>query len=274
MGPRAAFGLPEPDGGVPFCVVGARLDDGGVPLAAGRMVGGQGLLDVDGGEGPAEVVAHMFADMVARADLRELPVHEAWALLLRATAGVGAPEMVAAVWGSLPEGLRNTAQLSDPTRSMPQQPSAEALAQSAPLIAVDSEVVFGLAPHIVQEALPAILERIQQSAERADIGAVVHETADRALGRSERVAWSLALDVLAVVAMRDGDQPLCTAARHTALAIAGGAYGSELPFVRMWTERALATMAEAARAMAGPGPVGPRIAAARAGGSSGGDATS
>jgi len=96
------------------------------------------------------------------------------------------------------------------------------------------------------------------------VPALIALAADQSLDAATRRAWSLALDVLAWRARAAGDVSLSTTARHTSLAIQAGYYGSEVPFVRVWVERALATLVESARAMMGPGPVGPRIADARA----------
>ena len=95
-------------------------------------------------------------------------------------------------------------------------------------------------------------------------GEFITQAADDALDKPARQAWSLALDALALRAKLAGDVALAKSARHTSLAIMGGFYGSEVPFVRVWVERGLRLMVESARAMQGPGPVGPRIAAARA----------
>ena len=269
-GPRAALGLPEPDGAVPFVLVGGPGLDGHTPLAAGLLVGGQGLRDVDGGNLPADLAQERFDSVLQHPGIGLVPIHLVLGICLTAIDGADAPAAWAAVWSSVSDGVRNTAQITDPLRGLGSTLQQEALSEPSALLHPEGPAMFGLPPDIVEDIVPQLLDTIAgvdfEDGLTPDkrIAALITQAADEALDKSARAAWSLALDTLALRARLAGDAALSKSARHTSLAITGGFYGSEVPFVRVWVERGLRLMVESARAMSGPGPVGPRIAAAKA----------
>lgn len=266
--PRTLVGLPEADGSLPFVALGVADSAGMVPLVAGLM--GEGLSDVDGLAAPSADAVARFEAASKAPGLGELPAHTVLSLVLRALDGAAAPAPWAVLWQGLDAGLRNTAQLTDPLRGLPSQYVADVLAQPSALLDPEGPALFGLSRALVEDVVPELLDVVTGQLDTAPlspsehIAAVITQVADQALDSGARTRWSLSLDALALRAHAAGDSALATAARHTSLAMTGGAYGSEVPFVRVWTERALRSMVEAAQAMAGPGPVGPRIAAARA----------
>jgi len=269
-GPRAALGLPEPDGAVPFVLIGAPGLDGHTPLAAGMLSGGQGLRDVDGGNLPADEAQARFDAVLGHPGIGAVPIHLVLGLCLRAIEGADAPAAWAAVWASLSDGVRNTAQITDPLRGLDTTLKQDELAVPSALLHPEGPAMFGVPAAIVEDIVPQLLDTVagvdfddgMTAPQR--IAAFITQAADDALDKPARQAWSLALDALALRAKLAGDVALAKSARHTSLAIMGGFYGSEVPFVRVWVERGLRLMVESARAMQGPGPVGPRIAAARA----------
>ena len=269
-GPQAALGLPEPDGAVPFVLTGAPGADGLVPVIAGLLDGHTGLRDLDGVALPPAEAAEAFERSLQHAGLGRAPVHVALAFGLRALEGHDAPEAWVQVWSGLADGVRNTAQLTDVLRGLPSALDQSALEAASALFHPEGPAMYGLRPELVEDVVPQLLDTIAGTdfgdglTPQARIAALISHTADESLDAKARRTWTLALDILAVRASAAGDTALATSARHTALAIAGGYYGSEVPFVRIWVERALRTLVESARAMQGPGPVGPRIAAARA----------
>jgi len=268
-GPRGALGLPEPDGAVPFVLVGAPGLDGQAPLAAGLMVGGKGLRDVDGGTLPLNDAQSHFDAVLGHPGIKAVPIHLVLGLGLRALDSSDAPQAWAAVWSSLSEGVRNTAQITDPLRGLPSQLKQDELAVPSALLHPEGPAMLGVAAPIVEDIVPQLLDTVagvdfedgMTAPQR--IAAFITQAADDVLDKPTRSAWSLALDALALNAKLHGDVALAKSARHTSLAISGGYFGSEVPFVRVWVERGLRLMVESARAMSGPGPVGPRIAAAK-----------
>lgn len=269
-GPRAALGLPESDGGVPFVLLGAPGPDGLVPVVAGLLHGQNGLRDVDGLALPAAAADEVFTNALSQAGLGAAPIHVALGFGLRAIDGRPVPAAWQTLWSSLTDGLRNTAQLTDPMRGLASTVAQAVLEQPSALLHPEGPAMYGLDPELVEDVVPQLLDTVAGKDFEDDlsppqrIAALVSMAADESLNAETRRTWALALDILAWRAHAAGDTGLSDTARHTSLAIAGGYYGSEVPFVRVWVERALATLVESARAMVGPGPVGPRIASAQA----------
>jgi hypothetical protein len=170
----------------------------------------------------------------------------------------------------LSDGVRNTAQITNPLRGLDTTLQQDELAVATALLHPEGPAMFGLPAEIVQDIVPQVLDTVagqdfgDDMTPAARLAALITQAADDALDKTTRAAWSLALDTLALRAQLAEDTALAKSARHTSLAIIGGFYGSEVPFVRVWVERGLRLMVESARAMSGPGPVGPRIAAAKA----------
>jgi len=269
-GPRGALGLPEPDGAVPFVLLGAPGADGMVSVVAGLLHGGTGLRDVDGVSLPPFEADKVFDNALSHAGLGKVPVHVVLGFGLRAVDGGAVPPAWQALWSGLSEGVRNTAQLTDPLRGLASTLDQAVLDAPSAILHPEGPAMYGLDPELVEDIVPQLLDTVagkdfgDDLTPKARIAALISHTADESLDARARKAWSLALDILAMRAHQAGDASLANTARHTSLAITGGYYGSEVPFVRVWVERALATLVESARAMSGPGPVGPRIAAARA----------
>ena len=269
-GPRAALGLPEPDAGVPFVLVGAPDADGKQCVVAGIIHGTDGLRDVEGVELPASEASTVFTRALAHSGLGEVPVHVALGFALRAVGGRAVPAAWQVVWSSLSEGLRNTAQLSNPMAGLPATVEQAALEEASALLHPEGPALYGLSSELAEDLVPQLLDAVSGQGDgdgldpRSLIAALITQAADESLTAPVRSSWALALDILAYRANAGGDPALARSARHTSLAMAGGYYGSEIPFVRIWVERALRTLVESARAVSGPGPVGPRIAAARA----------
>ena len=215
--------------------------------------------------------AHVtFERALSSAGLGEVPVHVVLGFALRALDGKPVPAAWEALWSGLAVGIRNTAQLTDPMRGMSSTLEQKVLEQPSALLHPEGPAMYGLDSELVEDIVPQLLDTVSgrdfgdglSPAER--VPALIALAADQSLDAPTRRAWSLALDALAWRARAAGDVSLSSTARHTSLAMQAGYFGSEVPFVRVWVERALATLVESARAMMGPGPVGPRIAEATA----------
>ncbi|HCH61944.1 MAG TPA: hypothetical protein DFR83_04005 [Deltaproteobacteria bacterium] len=231
--------------------------------------GVDGLRGVEGVQLPLDEASKVFARALEHSGLGEVPVHIALGFALRAIGSRPVPASWEAAWSSLSEGIRNTAQLTNPLQALPEVFEQAALDEPSALLHPEGPAMFGLSADLAEDLVPQLLDAVsgsdhQEMEPRALIAALITQAADESLTSSTRTAWSLALDVLAYRAHHAGDAGLARSARHTSLAIRSGYYGSEVPFVRIWLERALRTLVESARAVSGPGPVGPRIAAARA----------
>jgi len=269
-GPRAALGLPESDGGVPFVLLGAPQADGLIPVVAGLLHGRDGLRDVEGVALPKTDADAAFQSATEHAGLGVVPMHVALGFCLRAVSSGVVPPAWQTIWSGLTEGVRNTAQLTDPLRGLATSLEQAVLEQPSALLHPEGPAVYGLDADLVEDIVPQLLDTVAGKdfedgmGQKDRIAALVTMAADQSLDADARATWSLALDVLAYRAKAAGDEGLSATSRHTSLAITGGYYGSEVPFVRVWVERALAMMVESARTMMGPGPVGPRIASVRA----------
>ena len=251
-------------------LVGAPGTDGMQSVVAGIIHGADGLRDVEGVELPASEASSVFARAREHSGLGEVPVHVALGFALRGVGGRAVPTPWQVVWSSLSEGLRNTAQLTNPMAGLPTAVEQTALDEASALLHPEGPALYGLSAELAEDLVPQLLDAVSGQGDdggmdpRSRIAALITQAADESLTPSVRTAWALALDILAYRANAGGDAALARSARHTSLALTGGFYGSEVPFVRIWVERALRTLVESARAVAGPGPVGPRIAAARA----------
>ncbi len=269
-GPLAALGLPEPDSAVPFVLLGAPQPDGAVAVVAGLMHGSEGLREVEGVALPPDEATGVFNRALEHGGLGKVPVHVLLGFALRAIGGQTVPAVWQAAWASLPEGLRNTAQLTDLLKRLPSVLKQEELEAPSALFHPEGPALFGITADLAEDLVPQLLDAVAGTDTgdgldpRSRIAALITQAADESLTTDSRTAWSFALDTLAFRAQAAGDAALARSARHTSLAISSGYYGSEVPFVRIWVERALQTLVDSARAVAGPGPVGPRIAAARA----------
>jgi hypothetical protein len=247
----ALIGAPELDGGVPF--VGLRLEADRGLLVAGRLIGGEGFEDLDQAELPAAEATLTLARARGGHGLRAVSP----ALLGALGAAVGGP--VPAAWAALGLPVHR-----DPWAGMDTALRADALDRSAPLLDPDGELIFAVPQALVEDELPDVVAALQgdapPAARRAVVAAAVDRASAAALDRPARLRWAFAMDALAAAS---DDGPTRLAARHTALALRAGLRGDEIPFIRVWSERALRGIVEAALQLGGPGPLGPRIARAR-----------
>lgn len=259
----ALLGPPEPDGAVPFVVAGLPVD-GQVTVAAGLMVGGQGLRDVDGSVVDVAAAEQIFLRSAGHHGLAAVPLHVALAFGDRVLREGGArpPAPWTALWATVPDGTRATATMTDPLRRLDQTLVASFLARTEPWVEPDGHVIFGLTQSRLSEVIPPLLDALQQDTTDVDRQrAVVDAVADlsrQALDDDARAAWILGMDVLSVI-HDSGDAH--RSARHTALAMREGMTGDQIPFVRIWVERALRSTMELALQLRGPRPLAERLAA-------------
>ncbi|MEC8423534.1 MAG: hypothetical protein VX000_07135, partial [Myxococcota bacterium] len=112
-------------------------------------------------------------------------------------------------------------------------------------------VVFGLPDGAVGPAVEATMQAMRaaggDAGRRAALAGVIDATADAALLVADvRARWAFALDVLTWRSRVLGHAERADQARQTAIALRAGARGRDVVFVRAWTERQLAQLAESA----------------------------
>lgn len=176
--------------------------------------------------------------------LAEVPFHVALQLLDRAfEIGGRTPHEWDHLLVHLDEGIKTSARVLSPWKDLLEAPHADVLAQIVPLLdgphaallLPDSEPVLRAVVEVMG-ARASALEVSEDSRQRRLEGAI-DEAADEAVQGFRRQTWSLALDVLAVVAQHRGWEDLVEPARHTALALRLGWRGRDIPYVREVTDR-------------------------------------
>jgi hypothetical protein len=254
--PIALVGLPEADGAVPMVLVAGN---GPCSLLAGSLVGGAGIREVEILELEGAAAQAILDRTVGQHGLLPMPLTTALHYLL--------PEVDPETpgWVSFLErveaGALQTARLVDPLARQEKEPPSGVPAPG-PLLDPSFGVVFGLSADQVEAFLVPLIEAVQHG-DRAGLTQIIAQAADDALDGPARARWALALDVLTVRGLSARDFSLARAAHEYRLSIAAGRAGSELPFVRVWVERALQSMAELTLSSVGPGPLAPRIARAQ-----------
>jgi hypothetical protein len=259
----ALLGSGEADGAVPF-VVAAPEHDGQVVVVAGLLVGGAGMREVEGNRVPLAAARAVLENSRGQHGLAEVPLHVALYFGDRALREGAAPPPGpwTAMWEQVPEGVRSTARLTSPLRRLDTELVPAFLHRCAALVEPDGLVVFGLGREQLAEVVPRVVDTLQSEAGRAEreqsIADAVRALSRSALDDGARQRWSFALDVLSVI-FEEGDAQ--RAARHTSLALREGVPGDEVPFVRIWVERALASTVELALQLGGPRSLRDRLAA-------------
>jgi len=268
--PVTLIGMPDPDGWLPFVVVSFGQQD--TVAFAGLAGAGHGHRDCHHshiGRSDARKLVH---DARRGHAMHELPPHVALHFLDRAfTEGGKRPHEWDHFADLVGAGVVTSARVLDPLRDLPSELDPAALAQVEPLLDPRHQLLFGVTEEHGQAAVGELVEALGSAIERDDasrtrrIKSILDETADRCLDDDARRAWVLAFDVLSVIARDRADAALSVAARQTALALAAGHAGREVPFVRASVERQLSTVLEAwQRSMARADDAGEDDAAAPA----------
>lgn len=248
--PVGLIGLPQSDGYFPFIVV--AHGDAGACVCAGVAGAGQGYQDSDHGHVGRSQARDIIASARKDHNLFELPFHVVLHLCERAFSegGRGRPHGWEHMLESVPEATRNSARLLDPLQRQDKVLQRALLSEVDALTEGDTRVVFGLDEQssgpAVEECVTALTSKvaIDDTDRRRRIASVVKKSATEALSGHARQTWMLTMDVVAVIAESEGNEPLKNAARHTGLALAKGLDGGEIPFFRIWTERQLAAVSE------------------------------
>jgi hypothetical protein len=259
----ALLGPGEADGAVPF-VIAAPEQDGEVVVVAGLLVGGAGMREVEGNRVPVAAARAVLENSRGQHGLEEVPLHVALYFGDRALreGGTAGPAPWTAMWEQVPEGVRSTARLTSPLRRLDKELVPAFLHRCKALVDPEGLVVFGLERDQLAEVVPRVVDTLRSDAGRPEreqaIAAAVGSLSRSALDAAARQRWGFALDVLSVI-FEEGDAQ--RAARHTALAMRAELPGDEVPFVRIWVERALASTVELALQLGGPRSLRERLAA-------------
>lgn len=255
---QVLLGLPEDDGYVPFLACTFGPED--ACLSGGAAGPVQGYRDEDHGHSSRSQVRRVLNEAQGPHRMVEVELPLGLALLQDAfrRSGRGNPPG----WGHLLSHLAPTvlAHLRElqPFERLPAAPGEDAMHQVDALLAGPSAVVMGFEQEplfaLVQEALALIGSGGDGETEqrRAAIQALVDRGADQLLDEARRTTWAWSLDVVALLAQQQGDEDRMRAARATALALAGGRPGSQIPFVREQLNDQLSQLVESvARARLG-----------------------
>ncbi|MEC7947103.1 MAG: hypothetical protein VX265_06010 [Myxococcota bacterium] len=243
----AMLGLPEDDAVTPF-VLATPLEGGMAAAVVAGTVHAGGVQGVDGGEMSIARLAGIVLGLREQGDLVDVPAHGMAHFLLHATEQ---PE-VKATLGRLPAGVRNASQILDPLREEATQAEPGRLGSAGALLVEGRQaVVFGLPDGAVGPAVEATMQAMRaaggDAGRRAALAGVIDATADAALLVADvRARWAFALDVLTWRSRVLGHAERADQARQTAIALRAGARGRDVVFVRAWTERQLAQLAESA----------------------------
>ncbi len=259
----ALLGPAEPDGAVPFVVAGPAVDDSCV-VVAGLLVGGSGLREAEGARVAPADAQGLLDRSAGQHGLARVPLHVALHFGDRALreGGHATPALLAALWETVPEGVRTTAALTSPLRRLDKSLVPAFLAQCGPLIEDGGLLVFGVSQDALADVVPGLVDTLRGEADRdqrqAAIADAVAALSVASLDGPARARWGLALDVLSAAYPAGEAQ---RAARHTALALRDGLPGDRVPFVRIWVERALRSTVELALQLGGPRSLRERLAA-------------
>lgn len=248
--PVTLLGMPDPDGWIPFVVVSFGSKD--TVAFAGLAGAGHGHRDCHHshiGRSDARKLVH---DARRGHEMHELPPHVTLHFLDRAfTEGGKRPHEWEHFADLVGAGVVTSARVLDPLRDQTDALDPAALAQVDPLLDPRHQLLFGVSEQHGQAAVGELVAALGSAIEKDDdsrtrrIKSILDDTADRCLDEEARRAWTLAFDVLTIIARDRADGPLSAAARQTALALRAGHAGRDVPFVRASVERQLSTVLEA-----------------------------
>lgn len=248
--PATLLGMPDPDGWIPFVVVTFGTAD---TLAFAGLAGaGFGHRDCHHSQINRSDARKLLHDARRGHALHALPPQVALHFLDRAfSEGKAAPQDWATFADLAGPGVVEAARNLDPLEGETTEIDSTVLADTAPLFEARHQLIFGLTETVASGAVGELINALTSAVEVDDtsrarrIKGVLDETADKALAPEARRAWTLAMDVLTVVAANGGESRLCAAARMTSLALQAGRSGRDVPFVRASVEKQLATVVEA-----------------------------
>ena len=151
---------------------------------------------------------------------------------------------------SIPLATQTSAQVLDPLQRQPDALDRSKLSKIDPLLEGNTRIVFGVdesaSGPAVEECVAALTSPVMTKDvdRRGRIASIVKSTATEALSGTARRTWILAMDVTAVLAAEQGNEPLREAARQTGLALREPMDGGDIPFFNIWVERQLAAVSE------------------------------
>lgn len=261
--PIAIVGLPNMEGYFPFVFV--AHDDNGAVAFAGTAGAGQGFTDADHAHCGRSQARKIVADARKEHRMFEVPPHVALHFLERAfREGGQSPKGWAHLTELLDPGMRNTARLLDPMAKQAQELDPQALLHVEPLLDESRGVYFGITEDVSEAAVQELFAimgspiEVSEDERNARVAEAIGKAADAAVAGAPRRTWALSMDLVAWLADFGGGAAFAASARHTALALASDLPGSEIPFVRAWTERQLAFATQ--MVMNQGGSIGERLA--------------
>ncbi len=248
--PRALLGLPDPSGGFPFVCIAFSREDG--CACAGLASAGQGHSDADHAHVTRSTARGILDGARRDQHLLDVPFHVALHFVQSAFAqgGRGHPHGWDHMIASVPEGVLTSARLLDPLAGQPAVLSEDALHDIEPLLDPRGGVFLSLSEPLMHQSFTKVMAaltsaiELDDEARRQRIQSIIDETADDLLDATSRRTWTLAMDVTTYLAGLQDNEPLQTAARHTALALRADRAGRDIPFITHWVNIQLQSAVE------------------------------
>jgi len=255
--PVALVGLPQADGYIPFVFV--AFGDGGAAVCAGTFGGYQGAREDQCMETSRSEARRILKQGASQHGLYQVPFHEGLHFALRAFSdGLRAPEGWEEFQTWVDPATWRAAKVLDPMAGWPDVLDDDALHQATAILDPEGKgLVFGLPETVAEGAMEEIFKALSSPLELDDdtrrerIASAVGAAADLAVDGPGQATWTFALQVAAWWFRHLDDGEAEQAAWHAGLALRDGRRGRDIPFIRVWTERQLAVVAETARSMAG-----------------------
>jgi len=250
--PRALLGVPEDDGYVPFMLCSFGEEQACVSGGAAGPV--QGFRDDEHGHTGRSQARRIMDDAQGDHRLREVDFHEA-IVLLEATfdqAGGHRPSGWSHLLSHVDAKVLAAARELDPLRQLPHGLDVDALHAPAPLLEGPWAAPLQVSQEAVSEWLPVVLEVLGDPSysdlalRRVRIDEIIDLATTAALDGPTRDTWGFGLNTLALLAHRAGDTEAAHAARATAVALAEGRPGQDIPWAREWISRQLSWMTDLA----------------------------
>ena len=244
---KACLGLPEPDGGLPFVLLATEGDQS--VIFVGTTGSGDGTGSIERMETSKKHGHELFATAQHHHNLIDVPFHIGLSFVEHGLNG-----RVPGGWNSLllmvDDGVVNSARMLDPYRDFPEE--LDATVRIETILDEEHGVAFGVDGGVIEQVFEDLMSAIQspilQPAEgrRKRVAKIIDRVADEALDEQSRIRWITALKATAWMTREQNWDAMWKACWHSALAMAQGLKGSQVPFVRVWVERQLALTVQTA----------------------------
>lgn len=246
----ALLGLPEEDGYVPYLLSTHGAEESCISGGAAGPI--QGFRDEDHGHASRSQVRRIMQDAKVPHRMHEIDLPLALAVVEGAfrASGRGQPPGWGHMLSHVEPSVLKGARALDPFEGLAARLDTDALFQLEPLNGESWSMVIDLGEEAVyaaaQKALAIIGDPAGGSEEdrRIALAAVVDELATRQFDEVRRRTWTWSMNVAALLAARSGDAAVARLCRATALAMAEGMAGADIPWVREQANRLVSSLAE------------------------------